>query len=379
LQEKGRLWLRGLAVVIVLAGLVAGAGLFPASLFEPIRSSAMRGLGIALVATLLAWMMGRTRRIPSFMLVAVAFVDLAPAVWSLQNFVSGDRLGAEPASARSILADAQARGLLAPPRVYRGENIDAAIALAAPPRSVMEVQRNLTATLIDNHAGCFGIANVPGYDAAMPSSLSALWLALRGRGLDLLRLTGVDYVVLPSSLPDTPGLVAMSMADPVPGARLFHVEGVLPRVYLAQPSATLPDALALASLLSPEVVAGRRVVLAPSNELPVSAAPDSTSDLGACRLVAFANSHVEAECEAKRESLAVFLEQYDPGWTASRDGGKVPLLRANLTMRAVPVPTGHHHIALDFSPPGQRVGQVVALVGLFVLLGLFILGRRRLS
>jgi uncharacterized membrane protein YfhO len=96
-------------------------------------------------------------------------------------------------------------------------------------------------------------------------------------------------------------------------------------------------------------------------------------------MVAFANTHLEAECEAQQEALAVFLEQYDHGWTALLDGGQVPLLRANLTMRAVEVPAGRHRVRLEFSPPGLKVGWAVSLAGLVGLIGLFGLGRRRIA
>jgi hypothetical protein len=373
-EEKGTLWLRGLLVVGGLLGLVALSGAFPSAVSGQIRSSALRGLTFATATTVLVWMATRSARAPSLLLVALTFVDLASAAWPLQNFAAAELVDGQPAAARSILADARARGRLGPPRVYRAETIDAAIAAAAPPTSVADVQRNLTATLIDNHAGCFGIASVPGYDAAMPSSLSKLWLGLRGRGLDLLRMTGVDYVVLPSSLAGTPGLVPMM--DPVPGARLFRVDGALPRVYLARPSTTSPYVFAPESLLAPEVVAGKRAVLAPANH-PLPEGTNPVDGLGSCRMLAFASTHLEAECDAKQEAVAVFLEQYDPGWTALLDGRKAQLLRANLTMRAVAVPAGRHSITLDFSPPGLLAGCAVSFAGLLALVGIFALGRRR--
>jgi len=47
-------------------------------------------------------------------------------------------------------------------------------------------------------------------------------------------------------------------------------------------------------------------------------------------------------------TLAAFVEQYDPGWSALVDGKAAPLLRANLLMRAVPLPAGSHRIELQY-------------------------------
>jgi len=81
------------------------------------------------------------------------------------------------------------------PRVHRSPDVDPSIERSAPPRTVAEVQRNLLRTLIDNHATVYGIGVVPGYDAAMPSSLGALWTAGQAHVAALLRLAGVEYLI----------------------------------------------------------------------------------------------------------------------------------------------------------------------------------------
>jgi hypothetical protein len=266
---------------------------------------------------------------------------------------------------------------MAPPRVYRSPSVDASIAAAAPPSSVIEVQRNLVATLIDNHVTSFGIGSMPGYDAATPSTLSSLWLRGRRNLLGLLRLSGVAYVILPAETADRPGLVPL--LEPVPGARLYRVSDTLPRVYLARSAGTSPDYLALADTLAPEVIAGQRVILAPS---PAPPPLEARAELGAespgrCRLTVFTHARVEAECEATTSALAVFLEQWSEGWAAAVDGRPTPLLRANVAMRAVPISAGTHHIVMAFSPPGMRSGLVISLATLLALIGVLVVGRQR--
>jgi uncharacterized membrane protein YfhO len=76
-------------------------------------------------------------------------------------------------------------------------------------------------------------------------------------------------------------------------------------------------------------------------------------------------------------ALAVFVEQFDRGWSATLDGQPAPVLRANLAMRAIPITSGTHRIVLSFSPPGLRVGLVLSLVGLFALIALTAIGKWR--
>jgi hypothetical protein len=308
----------------------------------------------------------------------VVVVDLARAVFALQNFGPPDLLSAKPHAATAILADAWARGAMAPPRVYRSEESDAAIEAAAPPTSVAQVQRNLVHTLIDNHAGSFGIATVPGYDAATPATLSALWLGGRAMGLDLLRLTGVEYAILPSAPAVHPGL--RPILDPVPGVRLFRVADVLPRVYLAQAAEILPDGLAQRAVFASDIVSGKRVILAPKPAPPASVAVGQVEvdTVGDCRLTAYAHTRIEAQCQATAPALAIFLEQFDQGWSATVDDQPTVLLRANLAMRAVPLAAGRHQVVLSFSSPGLWAGLIISTVSLAGLIALLLLGRRRL-
>jgi len=376
LEGKERVWPRGLLVVVALVLLVCLAGWFPSVMVAQVRSSAMTGLAFALAATAVAWGASRSVRFAGPLLALLVLVDLSLAVFALQNFGSPDLVAAEPAAATAVLADARLHGMGAPPRVYRSEDTDAALAEAAPPTSLAQVQRNLVRTLIDNHAGSFGIATVPGYDAAMPSTLSALWLGGRARGLDLLRLAGVEYAILPAVPDGGPGL--SPILDPVPGVRLFRVAGVLPRVYLSQVAAVMPDGPALRAVFRAEIVAGKHVILAPTPAPPASVpvGEPTAQDLGDCRLTAYAHARIEADCRATAPALAIFLEQFDLGWSATVDGRAATLLRANLAMRAVPLSPGRHQVVLIFSPPGLWASLVISMASLLGLVALLILGRR---
>jgi hypothetical protein len=384
-EGDSRLWRRGFAVIIALVVLIAGSSLFPAALAAQVRASAWVGLAFSVAATVLVWLTVRGRRLGGALLASVVFADLAVAVLALQNFCPADVLADESAAAKAIRADA--RGELAPPRAYRSERVDAAIERAAPPASLLQVERNLTRTLIDNFAGVFGIASVPGYDAALPKGLTSLWLAGRNRGLDLLRLTGVAYAILPASATTSPGI--RPLLDPVPGARLYRVDGALPRVYAAKTAAVFRDAEALSAVFQPNVIAGRAVVLAPtSGAVPTATevsgdgvsgdgvSDEGVSDEGHCQLIGYANARLEAQCRASSTIFAVFVEQWDPGWSATVDGQPAPLLRANLVMRAVLLGPGDHRVVLTFFPAGLKLGFGISVIAFLVLVLMLMAGRR---
>jgi uncharacterized membrane protein YfhO len=80
--------------------------------------------------------------------------------------------------------------------------------------------------------------------------------------------------------------------------------------------------------------------------------------------------------------VAVFLEQFDAGWSALLDGQPTPLLRVNLAMRGIFLLPGSHRIVLSYEPPGWRIGIALSALSLLLLVALLLaawLRRRTLT
>ncbi len=76
------------------------------------------------------------------------------------------------------------------------------------------------------------------------------------------------------------------------------------------------------------------------------------------------------EAEADGEALLVVNDAYWPGWEASIDGRPVPILRADVLVRAVPFPAGRHVLEMRYAPPEVRTGAIVTAAAAAVLLAL---------
>jgi hypothetical protein len=88
--------------------------------------------------------------------------------------------------------------------------------------------------------------------------------------------------------------------------------------------------------------------------------------------------HLVIEAETPVASTVVVRDAYSAGWTAAVDGNPARLLRADGRHLAVAVPAGRHRIALDYEPPGLRVGAMVGLLAAVVTILLLVRpGRRR--
>jgi uncharacterized membrane protein YfhO len=72
--------------------------------------------------------------------------------------------------------------------------------------------------------------------------------------------------------------------------------------------------------------------------------------------------------------VAVFLEQFDAGWSALLDGQPTPLLRVNLAMRGVFLLPGSHRIVFSYQPPGWRIGIALSTLSLLLLVALLLAG-----
>jgi predicted small secreted protein len=184
-----------------------------------------------------------------------------------------------------------------------------------------------------------------------------------------LRLLGARYALLPVEDPRDPEEKRTGiepMLDPLPGTRLYRVSGTLPRVFLVGQAQVADDATALRRILDPAVIAGRTAWLAPDSGVqPLVGLADSPP--GTCVLDSFSHNRLQASCQVQRPAVAVFVEQYEKGWSATLDGQPAPILRANLIMRAVAVRPGTHRIAMEFRTPGLRAGTAVTLLSLLVL------------
>jgi hypothetical protein len=173
--------------------------------------------------------------------------------------------------------------------------------------------------------------------------------------------------------------------DPLPLTRLADVKRewekptaayraeALPRVFWAGGWTSAPDSAIAAPVLA--AARGDRAVLAA--DAPLASFPAGTEPGGpvAAEQVRADGGVVEATLTAPRAGVAVVLEPWFPGWTATVDGAAAPVARADFAFMAVPVPEGRHVLRLSYAP--TQLGRGVALACATFATLLAILGWRR--
>jgi uncharacterized membrane protein YfhO len=86
---------------------------------------------------------------------------------------------------------------------------------------------------------------------------------------------------------------------------------------------------------------------------------------------------VRIDAEADGPALLVVNDAYWPGWRAWIDGEEIPILAADLLVRAVRWPAGRHTLVMRYAPAEVRDGLVCTAVGAALLLVLVIRALRR--
>jgi hypothetical protein len=87
---------------------------------------------------------------------------------------------------------------------------------------------------------------------------------------------------------------------------------------------------------------------------------------GSATIISYALNTVSVQTESTTGGFVLLTDNYYPGWTTSVDGKNVPILRADYTLRAVPVPKGTHTVIFTYKPLSVVIGGVLSLTGILI-------------
>ncbi|OPZ26144.1 MAG: Bacterial membrane protein YfhO [Bacteroidetes bacterium ADurb.BinA174] len=93
---------------------------------------------------------------------------------------------------------------------------------------------------------------------------------------------------------------------------------------------------------------------------------DSASTIA---LANYDSNFITYNIDAKKDELAIFSEVYYPkGWKITIDGKPTEMLRANYTLRALPIPAGKHTVEFRFEPTSIKITDGIAYAALIIML-----------
>ena len=91
--------------------------------------------------------------------------------------------------------------------------------------------------------------------------------------------------------------------------------------------------------------------------------------LSTIQLTDYAPNKLRYRVDTKKDELAVFSEIYYPdGWQINIDGKPAQMLRANYTLRALPIPAGSEVVEFYFDPTSIKVTDGIAYGAMLLML-----------
>ncbi|PKO21621.1 MAG: hypothetical protein CVU38_13755 [Chloroflexi bacterium HGW-Chloroflexi-1] len=176
----------------------------------------------------------------------------------------------------------------------------------------------------------------------------------------------------------------------IPAERLAEMEGPEKKpIYVYQLSATGPrawlvgqvivapdQALAWQRLAAPDFDPARQVVLSAQ---PAGFGTEAACD-GQITWRKREPEHLALSVITDKPCILVLGELYYPGWQATVDDASVPILSANVILRAVTLSSGQHEVSFTYRPASVRWGALITLVTVIVAvawLALSLMARRK--
>jgi hypothetical protein len=353
-----------------------GHGLSPRLDAAGVASTMIEGGLLAVAVLLVVWLClfllaHRRRQLAAISVGAVILAGLLSEVWGLHPLLPRRLIDQRP-----LLLGPIPQGQTPRPRLYRRPGLrPEMLETDASP-----VAMGMHHTAWENIGARFDVDHFPGWDPAQPARLVGLWAAATraGAGTRVLDLFGVDYAILHAK--EVSDALEPVIATPRGDVVLARNRQHRPRAFVAPRWKMLEsDTEVLNALFAPTIDANQVRLSAPLHGSPPSTEMDANASIQPCTMESTRPEQVLLHCRADFAGYAVLLDAYWPGWSATVDGQPAPIERADALVRAVPVPAGDHRIEMTFRTPGLRPGFWLALPAWVLLVGAFVVMRRRRS
>jgi hypothetical protein len=109
----------------------------------------------------------------------------------------------------------------------------------------------------------------------------------------------------------------------------------------------VPDSLALDRLMDPQFPPSESAIVESTIESNLSG-PTATAEPGQIIWEERGINSQRLRVSTSEPALLVISDNFYPAWHATIDGDPVPLVRADYTLRAVPIPAGTHEVRIAY-------------------------------
>lgn len=188
-------------------------------------------------------------------------------------------------------------------------------------------------------------------------------------------LLGVNRLIAPPSIELGPGVSTVLPGPPVVLAR----PGAFPPSFLVRCWDLVPEREVLTRLSNMSSVQLRSTAVLADNAssrrgLPTRQPTGCDGPAGgtagpAARIDRYQAEHVSIRTHDDEPGLLILSDSWFPGWEATVDGERVPVLRVDHALRGVVLPAGEHRVEFRYRPASFRGGALLSVATLVALAG----------
>lgn len=197
--------------------------------------------------------------------------------------------------------------------------------------------------------------------------------------MKLLNLMGGQYVL--HAIPDDHHVWAFNFWD-YPGQfkQIYHDDkyevyenlGVFPRAFLAYDYKVVKEPQEIINqMFAKKTDLRKTLILEEAPGLKV------TSGSGSVEIINYEPNKIELLVKTDQPGFLFLSDNYYPGWKAFVNGKETKIYRADYTFRAVEIPEDGSRVEFIYDPQSFRFGMYASLVGLFGMVGGYLLLKRR--
>ena len=185
----------------------------------------------------------------------------------------------------------------------------------------------------------------------------------RARAYDLLR---TRYLVAQQemSFPDEPA--SPRLVGERGGVWVYERLGVFPEAWLVHQVEVQETEDALLARLNDPALDPWQVALV-EQVLPCSLSLTTAQE--DVQITQRGNNTIALQVKAAADGVLILSELAYPGWRVFVDGERVPIVRADYTLRAACVPAGTHQVTFSFLPTSLIVGAIITGLTLLLIIG----------
>jgi hypothetical protein len=196
-----------------------------------------------------------------------------------------------------------------------------------------------------------------------------------GPNLPLLSILNVRFVIWPvhmyGGFPGGEPVMATSLDGQSAYEAVYEIP-TLPRARLVGETVVISDEETLAYILSPEFRPTQEAVLSEPPPIPLEGGAVD----GEVTWLEKTPNRLRLRVRSSGPALLVVAENWFPAWKGRVSGSEVPVMRANHTLRAVPVPAGESEVELYFDTGTLLAPLLLTLVSLLLVCGAWFLPGR---